>query len=111
MHEVDKVDNVPGISSFMGYRWRRFSLSIIEIAITHMNTYSKKELPLALQRNGTYWSNKYSICSFAFNSLKKLQKWRKKWKVFGIGTSHNLRNSRKTAANVNIATWRRNQKH
>ena len=54
MHEVDKVDNVPGISSFMGYRWRRFSLSIIEIAITHMNTYSKKELPLALQRNGTY---------------------------------------------------------
>lgn len=54
MHEVDKVDNVPGISSFMGHRWRRFSLSIIEIAITYMNTYSKKEFPLALQRNGTH---------------------------------------------------------
>lgn len=47
MHEVDKVYNVPGISSFMGYRWR-FSLSIIEITITYMSTYSKKEFLLAM---------------------------------------------------------------
>lgn len=49
---------------------------------------SKNKFLLAMQINGTWWQNKYNICSFGILQwFKQTQKEKERWKVFGSGTS------------------------